>query len=211
VAAEPASAPNGSGEAQPAEGQPPTGAPPAEQPAPEAAAATAATPSFRITPPRAAHPVDRRDRTWIELQQASRYREALAAAERVGFSGLCGRLDAGELIALGDVARLAGNPTRAEEAYLAARRRDPRLDRSVFALGLVAFEHRRRYNEAATWFAQYVESYPKGELVTEAAGRLIESWQRAGKPDEAKKAARSYLEKYPSGPHAALARQIAGS
>src|SRR5262249_21296968 len=154
------------------------------------------------------HAVDRRERAWIELANAARYREALAAAERVGFSSLCVRLDPPELVLLGDTARLANNPDRAEQAYIEAGRRKPRLDRSVYGLGLVEADLRHRYHSAAEWFAQYIESYPRGRLASEAAGRLIEAWQLAGDEDQARKAARDYLAKYPSGPHAARARQL---
>jgi TolA-binding protein len=189
---------------------------PSEEPAPEAPA-TAAAPapigpamSARALSLRSAHALDHRDRAWMDLAHANHYRESLEAAEHTGFSALCRRLDANDLVLLGDVSRLAGDPTRAEEAYLTARKRFPNVEGPVFAMGLVAFEHRRRFNEAAAWFSQYLESYPNGQMAREAAGRLMESWQRAGRMEEAQKVAVAYLKKYPTGPHSRLARQIAG-
>jgi hypothetical protein len=150
------------------------------------------------------------DRGWKELALASRYDEALSAAEHAGFTSLCGRLDGADLMLLGDAARLAKQPNvdRAEEAYRAARSRFPRLDGPVFAMGKVAYEKRHRFHEAATWFETYLDSYPHGPLALEAAGRLIESWQSAGEGAKAQAASRAYLEKYPAGPYSALARRL---
>jgi hypothetical protein len=62
--------------------------------------------------------------------------------------------------------------------------------------------------EAARWFETYLEEQPKGMLASVAAGRLIESYQRAGDQTSAKSAATRYLASYPNGPQAALARQV---
>jgi hypothetical protein len=145
-----------------------------------------------------------------ELAAKARYAEALRAAERVGFASACETLGGDDLVLLGDVARLAGAPARAEEAYRAARRRFPDVDRASFALGVTEFDQRRRYAEAAGWFETYLAQYPSGPLAREAAGRLVEARQRGGDAAGAREAARAYLARYPSGPHAALAHQILG-
>ena len=142
------------------------------------------------------------------LAARSRYAEALRAAESVGFDSACETLGSDDVVLLGDVARLAGAPDRAEQAYRAARRRFPSVDRSAFALGVTEFDQRRRYAAAAQWFETYLRQYPTGPLAREAAGRLLESRQRAGDVGGAREAARTYLAQYPAGPHAALARQI---
>jgi ferric-dicitrate binding protein FerR (iron transport regulator) len=172
---------------------------------PEAPAPSSAARSLRTAPLPAAS-----DETWRRLAIAARYPEALRAVERIGFDASCRRLGAEDLVLLGDVARLAGKPARAEKAYLTARSRFPALDRPLFALGLTAFEQRHDYGRAAAWFEQYLQHYPGGALTREAAGRALESWRRAGETDRARQAARDYLARYPSGPHAALARQTIG-
>jgi len=146
-----------------------------------------------------------------ELAAKARYVEALRAAERVGFDSACETLGSDDVVLLGDVARLAGAPARAELAYRAARRRFPSADRAAFALGVTEFDQRRRYDEAASWFETYLRQYPSSSFAREAAGRLIEARQRAGDATRAREAARAYLARYPSGPHAALAHQILGS
>jgi hypothetical protein len=142
----------------------------------------------------------------IEAARAD-YHDALAAAVLEGWRAECARLGADDLVLLGDVARLAGDLNRAEEAYRAARRRFPAADRPTFALGLIAFEGHHDYAAAGDWFASYLRLYPRGPLAREAAGRLIESRLRAGDDGEARQAAASYLRAFPEGPHAALARR----
>lgn len=147
-------------------------------------------------------------RTWQIMAHAGRYDEALKMVERLGFERACRRLAADDLIQLGDAARLARSPARAETAYRTAHRRFPNSDRPVFALGLVAFEQRRDFKQAAHWFDSYGRRYPKGALALEAVGREMESWHRAGDDVRARRAARRYLERDSQGPYAALARQI---
>ncbi len=145
---------------------------------------------------------------WRKLASAERYDEALAAAERGGFAGECRRRDASELLILGDVARLAGSPARAEQAYAAARAKRGAADRSAFGLGLVAFDQRRDYRGAATWFATYLREQPRGPLSEQAEGRVMDAWQRAGEPVRAREAAQGYLTRYPRGAYADLARRL---
>jgi transmembrane sensor len=148
---------------------------------------------------------------WRALAARAQYREALAAAVEAlgsnGWSAACARLDAEDLVLLGDVARLAGDLPRADEAYQAARRRFPRADRPTFALGLIAFEGRRDYRAAAGWFEAYLQRFPHGALAREAAGRLLESRLKSGDAAPARAAAAAYLRDFPNGPHAALARR----
>jgi hypothetical protein len=147
-------------------------------------------------------------RAWQTLARAGRYPEALREVEHTGFEGACRKLGADDLVQLGDVARLARNAPRAEQAYQTARRRFPASDRPAFALGLIAFEQRRDFQAAGNWFNLYVRRYPKGALVSEALGREMESWHRAGEAARARRAARAYLSQATSGPYAPLARQI---
>jgi TolA-binding protein len=147
---------------------------------------------------------------WRVQAARAEYREALAAAVLEGWRAECARLGADDLVLLGDVARLAGDLDRAEEAYRSARRRFPEADRPTYALGLIAFEGRHNYKMAGDLFASYLRSFPRGPLAREAAGRLIESRLKAGDDAQARQAATSYLHDFPGGPHAALARRTVG-
>jgi ferric-dicitrate binding protein FerR (iron transport regulator) len=150
------------------------------------------------------------DPEWKAEAARARYHDALAAAVQEGWRAECGRLGADDLLLLGDVARFAGDLDRADEAYRIARRRFPDADRPVFALGLIAFEGRHDYQAAAGWFASYLQSFPRGPLAREAAGRLLESRLKAGDQAGARTAAQSYLRAFPDGTHADLAKRTVG-
>jgi transmembrane sensor len=145
-----------------------------------------------------------------ELSTAGHYREALAAVEQQGFAASCESLGARDLLTLGSTARLAGRADRAREAYLAARRRFPHSAEagiSAFSLGRLASDAGRA-SDATGWFNRYLTEQPGGPLAREAAGRLIELLRQTGDEARARTAAESYLKRYPTGPHAALAQNL---
>jgi hypothetical protein len=146
--------------------------------------------------------------SWLDLAAAGKFREAVASAEHGGFEAECRRASGRDLLTLGDAARLAQNPTRARQAYLAAHDKLPGGGRATYGLGLVAFDQQRDLAEAAKWFEIYVARNSRGGLRGEAQGRLIEAYQRLGNSEKARRVAQQYLIEYPTGAHAALARQL---
>jgi len=151
------------------------------------------------------------DRAWQERAASGRYEEALARIETVGFDRIWATASAEDLLLLGDVMRLTGRREQAQRSYLTIRERyfdDPRKADAAFALGLLAFPA----PASARWFETYLAETPAGPLAREALGRLVEVRQRMGDAAGALESARRYLEQYPDGPHAELARGIvAGS
>ena len=147
--------------------------------------------------------------SWQRLAQSGKYADALDAVERAGFAAECQRASGQDLLLLGDTARLGGRVGRAEAAYLAARKKLPGGDRTAYGLGLLAFDQQKNFGEAARWFRIYLGEQPQGSLRREALGRLMEAWQRSGDTGDAHRVAQEYLDKYPAGPHAALARRLA--
>jgi transmembrane sensor len=148
---------------------------------------------------------------WRTLAKRGALREAFASAESAGFSRTCASASPTELLLLGDGARLSGKPDRATEALLTLRRRypgDSRRAAAAFALGKVAFDQRGAFEQAAEWFSTSLREQPGGPLAREASGRLIEALRRADDSAGARRAARDYLDKYPEGPHADLARSV---
>jgi transmembrane sensor len=148
---------------------------------------------------------------WRAFAKRGALREAFASADAAGFMGICASASPGELLLLGDGARLSGKPERATEALLALRHRfpgDSRRGAAAFALGKVAFDQRRAYEQAAEWFATSLREQPGGPLAREAEGRLIEALRAADDSAGARRAARDYLSRYPEGPHADLARSV---
>ena len=186
----------------------PVAAAPMTAPAPALSAAQAPAPAPAMEPLPGAHvPMAT---TWRALARRAQYHQALTLALAEGFDRDCDQLRGDDLVLLGDVARLGGDIRHADQAYRAALRRFPDLDRPAFALGVMAFESRHDYRDAASWLSRYLHDHPNGPLATEAAGRLLEAWDLAGDTARAREAARSYLHDHPTGPHKALARRLAG-
>jgi TolA-binding protein len=147
--------------------------------------------------------------SWQRLAASGKYADALDAVERVGFDAECQRASGQDLLLLGDTARLGGRAARARAAYLVARKKLPGGDRTAYGLGLLAFDHQKNLGEAARWFKTYLAEQPHGSLRREALGRLMEALQRSGDTGGAHRVAQEYVEKYPGGAHAALARRLA--
>jgi transmembrane sensor len=167
-----------------------------------------AKPSAAPTPTPA---ISSRAPDWRQFARKGSLREAFGAAEAAGFEAACQSASASELLQLADGARLSGQPASARQALMRLRSAfpgDPRRAAAAFALGKVAFDQTGAYAEAAEWFATSIREQPAGSLAREAAGRLIEARRRAGDAAGARRAAESYLTRYPDGPHADLARSL---
>ncbi|HEX2657360.1 MAG TPA: tetratricopeptide repeat protein, partial [Polyangia bacterium] len=148
---------------------------------------------------------------WRELLAAGRLSDGLRAAERSDFGRVCRAASQRELVALADAARLAGHIGHAHEALTTLRHRYPDSSdaaTAAFTLGRIAFERRGAYEEAAHWFATYLEEQPRGPLMGDAVGRLMEARQRAGDRAGARMDATRYLLRFPEGPYAPAARVI---
>ncbi len=149
---------------------------------------------------------------WRYASESGKYAEALTLAKQAGFEKILKNSSASELVALGDTARHAGDLKSAESAYKTVRKRFPKSVHSsnaAFLLGVTEFNKTDSYLEAAKWFKIVaLEQSTKAGLSKEAAGRLIESLKLGGDLEGAKKAAQSYLSKYPDGPHQKQAAQL---
>ena len=155
-------------------------------------------------------PVPVKEPGWRVLAQQGRYAEALAAANRLGFGPECARANAETLLLLGDVARSARDPEKARDAYSLVRQRfagTSEASMAAFSLGVLEFDHWGAYAKAASWLGAYLEENPRGPLIREARGRLMEALYRSGS-DEAPRLATDYLRDYPVGPYADLAQRI---
>jgi transmembrane sensor len=150
--------------------------------------------------------------TWQQLAATGQYAEAIAHARRSGMDAILAQAPAPTLITLGDAARYAGETALAERVYRRVRRRYPASSQAsvaAFALGVMAFDKKGAFREAAGWFGAIVaETSGRGSLAREASGRLIEALNRAGDEAGARRAASRYLERYPEGPHAGLAKRL---
>ena len=183
---------------------------PAEAPRP----APSRTRLANHSPPESgAHPAQGASPRWRLLALANRSEEAVSAAAATGFDSICRTADASDLRLLGDTARLAGKPELARRAFESMRARFARSDEAAvasFLLGKLYFDNLKSYRDAADWFSVYLAERPAGPLAREAAGRLIEARRKSGDDSGARDAAHNYLARYPHGPHATLARGVAG-
>ena len=149
--------------------------------------------------------------SWRAWARLGSYKEALAAAEDEGFDTLTATLSLSDLLELATAARLAGKSRRASEAYSAVRRRFGGSDgaaTAAFHLGQLAFDGARSYAEAKRWFSTYLGERPSGALAAEALGRSMEAEQRMGDLAAARVTAGTYLQRYPTGAHARLAKSL---
>jgi len=108
----------------------------------------------------------------------------------------------GALLRASEVARRNGHPQDAVtslQRLLAAHPRDPRAPYAAFILGRVLLEELHRPREAAAAFAQVEALDASTPLVQDALAREVESWARAKDVDQARRAAATYLGRYPTG------------
>jgi TolA-binding protein len=143
---------------------------------------------------------------WLELEHLGRYAAAVARAEAEGLDRIYSGGSAAELMSLARAARLANRSTIAAHALMRVRQRFARSRQAATAAFLLG--RQAAPSAAAQWFNTYLREAPSGPLAREAAGRLVESYQRAGNFAQAQLAAQTYLRQYPSGPHAAFARSV---
>jgi len=165
----------------------------------------------RPTPAVSAAPQAATPASWKSLALAGDYAAAFAAADSEGFANICRRASSGDLLLLGNAARLAKRGAQAEQAFLSARARPGAAHQravAAFQLGRLAQDARGDHARGASWFETYLSEAPDGTLAREAAGRAMEAHHRAGNSAAASLAARRYLNRFPGGPYESLARRL---
>ena len=153
-----------------------------------------------------------RPRAWERAASSKDFEGVVRAVKKTGVQTAISTASSDDLLTLGDAARHTGNTALASKFYRAARTRydgTPQAVRATFSLGIMAFDQKGAYLEAAKWFSRIAQSSnKKGLLVKEASGRLIEALHKGGDAAGAEAAAERYLRLYPNGPHAALAKRL---
>jgi hypothetical protein len=182
----------------------PSCAPPEGPAANDTAVAPAAASAPDPTPTIKANQIER----WRQLLAGGRLLDGLRAAERASFDQVCRVATEKELLALADAGRFFGPTRRAVAALTALRQRfpgSPDARTAAFTLGRIAFESDHDYGKAAGWFETYMREEPRGPLMGDAFGRLMEARLHSGDGAGARASAQQYLRRFPGGPYSSEA------
>jgi TolA-binding protein len=159
----------------------------------------------------APHPEPAAPATWSKRVANGDFRGVIADAESRGLSATLSQAPLGDLVALADAARYTGNSGIARDALASQRKRYPTstdAKAAAFLLGRLADE-RGATGDAIGWYERYLAEAPRGAFAAEALGRQMLATKRARGAAAAAVLARRYLDRFPSGPHADPARELA--
>ncbi len=144
---------------------------------------------------------------WLVQYANGAYDAAVTSAAKYGIEQLIEQLDAVRLWKLQDAARVTKRYDLSAKILRRFRERFPK-DKNAhvagFLLGRVAMD-KRQYAVASRWFNTYIAEAPHGPLAEEAHGLLIIVYEKTGRPDRAKQAAKAYLNRYQGGAFAKIA------
>ena len=145
---------------------------------------------------------------WKALLARGAYDEALRTSSPAELEAAIWSATAEQLLGLAASARRQRD-ARAGSIYSVIRSRFPGSNEAAdaaFMLGRTAF-HARGFAQAATWLETYLRERPDGRFARDASGRLIEAYSALDNEISLRGAANRYLDRYPDGPHAALAQK----
>jgi hypothetical protein len=150
--------------------------------------------------------------TWSKLVASGDFARVVRDAEAEGVGHAVTTRSLADLRALGDAGRYSGNPGLAKRAYAAIRARfassgDART--AAFLLGRIAEEQEHASTDALRWYDTYLAEAPGGAFAGDALGRKMVLVSKSQGRDAAKPLAARYLQRFPAGPYAAAARDLA--
>jgi TolA-binding protein len=147
---------------------------------------------------------------WSKLITQGRYAEVIDEAQRRGLDATLAQATAAELWSLADAARYTKRHELAREVLLAMRARfagtEYARDASFF-LGRLGEAVPGQPEAALGWYDTYLREAPRGLYASEALGREM-TLLTAKDRGKASKLAKQYLERFPRGSQAELARSL---
>jgi len=149
--------------------------------------------------------------TWSKRVASGDFASVLAEAKSRGLPTTLARGKLSDLVALGDAARYTGNLGIARRALEAQRSRfaaTTDAKAAAFYLGRLA-EDRGSLGEAIRYYDAYLSEAPRGSFAAEASGRKMLATRRASGDGAAQALAEAYLARFPKGPYANVARELA--
>jgi TolA-binding protein len=147
---------------------------------------------------------------WSDLIARGDFSAIVQDAERRGLDVTLARGSALDLITLADAARYTRKYETARQALLALRARFAGSDRAkdaAFFLGRLSEVGPASSDAALSWYDTYLAEAGRGAYASEALGREVILLARTDR-ELARKAARTYLLRFPQGNQAELARSI---
>ena len=151
--------------------------------------------------------------SWSELIAKGDFSSIVQDAERRGLDVTLARGSAQELITLADAARYTRKYETARQALLALRARFAGSDRAkdaAFFLGRLSEVGPASSDAALTWYDTYLAEAARGPYASEALGRKLTLLVHKDR-QLAHQTARTYLQRFPEGNQAELARSVVQS
>lgn len=151
-----------------------------------------------------------RQESWSDLVARGEYARVLSLANARGLDATLGSGMLDDLAALADAARFSGDRGVAERSLREIRSRFPgtgRAESSAFLLGRLA-DDAGDARSAVSWYERYLNEAPSGSLAADALGRRMLALRRLNDLESARRAALEYLQRFPTGPHAKIARDL---
>ena len=147
---------------------------------------------------------------WASLIAQGDFAGVVKDAERRGLDRTLASTSAAELTALADAARYTHHNDLARQALLGLRARfpgTPRASDAAFFLGRLAEQPSSVAGAALAWYETYLRESERGPYAGEALGREIVMLAHTDQA-RAQKAAQMYLERFPHGTQAELAKSL---
>ena len=149
---------------------------------------------------------------WIRWLSQGKFAQVVADAEQRVIGRIIAQARPADMAALADAARYIKRYSLSRQVLLAMRSRftatESANDASFF-LGRLA-EATSGAEPALAWYDTYLHDAPRGLYAKEAMGREMRL-RAAGPPERTRRIARQYLERFPQGPEADLARSLVGA
>jgi TolA-binding protein len=147
---------------------------------------------------------------WAQKAAAGDFRGVVDSAMLRGIAPTLAGAPLSDLSALADSARYLRQTDLARQTLLAQRKRFPKSGAArdaAFFLGRIA-EDQGDTRGATDWYDRYFADAPGGSYASQALGRKLMLVYRQGGAEGARAIALAYLERFPSGPYAAAAKNI---